>query len=176
MRGVDGKLAAVRFARERKIPFLGICLGMQCAVIEFARHVCGLAGAHSTEFEAQTPHPVIDLMTDQRNTSEKGGTMRLGGKPCQLADGSLAARVYGTPVVTERHRHRYEFNNAYRQTLEQAGLRLSGLSPDGKLVEMIELPEHPWFLACQFHPEFQSTPLRPHPLFAAFVQAACERR
>jgi CTP synthase len=176
MRGVDGKLAAVRFARERKIPFLGICLGMQCAVIEFARDVCGLAGAHSTEFEAQTSHPVIDLMPEQRNTSEKGGTMRLGGKPCHLADGSLAARVYGTPVITERHRHRYEFNNAYRQTLEQAGLRLSGLSPDGKLVEMIELPEHPWFLACQFHPEFQSTPLRPHPLFAAFVQAACDRR
>ena len=176
MRGVDGKLAAVRFARERKIPFLGICLGMQCAVIEFARHVCGLAGAHSTEFDAQTPHPVIDLMAEQKGTSEKGGTMRLGGKPCHLADGSLAERVYGTPEVSERHRHRYEFNNAYRQTVEQAGLRLSGLSPDGRLVEMIELPEHPWFLACQFHPEFQSTPLRPHPLFAAFVRAACDRR
>ena len=171
-RGIDGKLAAVRFARERKIPFLGICLGMQCAVMEFARNVCGLEGANSTEFDGRTPHPVIDLMAEQKPGGDKGGTMRLGGKPCRLAEGSLAARIYGAREIVERHRHRYEFNNAYRQILEAAGLSLAGLSPDGSLVELVELPSHPWFIACQFHPEFQSTPLRPHPLFADFIRAA----
>jgi CTP synthase len=175
-RGTSGKIAAVRVARERNIPFLGICLGMQCAVMEFARHVCGLTGANSTEFDAQTPYPVIDLMTEQKQTADKGGTMRLGGKPCRLAEGSLAARIYDSLAIVERHRHRYEFNNAYRGTFEEAGLALSGLSPDGCLVEVVELPTHPWFVACQFHPEFQSTPLRPHPLFAAFIQAACAQR
>ncbi len=171
-RGVAGKIAAVRHARERGIPFFGICLGMQCAVMEFARNVCGLQGANSTEFDEHTPHPVIDLMSEQKNTSDKGGTMRLGGKPCHLSEGSLAARIYGAHTIMERHRHRYEFNNAYRETFQKAGMALCGLSPDRGLVEMVELPAHPWFVACQFHPEFQSTPLKPHPLFAAFVGAA----
>jgi CTP synthase len=176
LRGVDGKIAAVRHAREHNIPFLGICLGMQCAAMEFARHVCGLAGANSTEFDERTPHPVIALMEEQKQAAGLGGTMRLGAKPCVLAAGSLAARVYGAREIAERHRHRYEFNNAYRERFVQAGMALSGLSPDGNLVELFELPSHPWFIACQFHPEFQSTPLRPHPLFAAFVRAARRQR
>ena len=175
-RGIEGKIQAVQFARERQIPFFGICLGMQCAVMEYARHVCGLQGANSTEFDAKSPHPVICLMEEMKGAKDMGGTMRLGAKPCNLRAGSLTERIYGTGEISERHRHRYEFNNAYREQLEKAGLVLSGLSPDGGLVEMIELPAHPWFVACQFHPEFQSTPLVPHPLFAAFVGASCLRR
>jgi len=171
-RGVEGKVAAVRYARERRIPFLGICLGMQCAVMEFARNVCGMAGANSTEFDPGTAHPVIDLMDGQRKTVNKGGTMRLGAKPCVLAEGSRAHAAYGGLEASERHRHRYEFNNAFRHTFEEAGMRLSGLSPDRGLVEIVEIPAHPWFVACQFHPEFQSTPLRPHPLFRDFIRAA----
>ncbi|HJH62801.1 MAG TPA: CTP synthase [Firmicutes bacterium] len=171
-RGVEGKIAAIRYAREHQVPFLGICLGMQLAVVEFARHVCGLAGAHSRELDPATPHPVIDLMDDQVGVTAKGGTMRLGSYPCRLQPGSLAAAVYGGQEIQERHRHRYEFNNDYRQTLTEAGLSLSGLSPDGRLVEMIELPGHPWFVAGQFHPELKSRPNRAHPLFRGFVSAA----
>ncbi len=171
-RGVEGKIAAIRYARENRLPFFGICLGMQCAVMEFARHVCNMDGANSMEFDAETAYPVIDLMDEQRATTAKGGTMRLGAKPCILTEGSRAHAAYGDLSVSERHRHRYEFNNAFRHAFEQAGMTLSGLSPDRKLVEMIEIPSHPWFVACQFHPEFQSTPLRPHPLFRAFVGAA----
>lgn len=175
-RGVEGKILAVQYAREQGIPFFGICLGMQCAVMEFARNVCGLARANSTEFDDKTPHPVIDLMPDQKGDIDKGGTMRLGAKPCVCRAGSLVERIYGRREISERHRHRYEFNNVYREGFERAGLVLAGQSPDGGLVETIELPNHPWFVACQFHPEFQSTPLAPHPLFAAFVGAACKRR
>jgi len=175
-RGTEGKIEAVRYAREEKVPLLGICFGMQMAVIEFARHVCGLARANSTEVDPQTPHPVIDLMTGQRGLTQKGGTMRLGAYPCQLEDGSLARRVYKRQKVAERHRHRYEFNNAYRDQLQTAGLVFSGLSPDGSLVEMIELPDHPWFIASQFHPEFRSRPMDCHPLFRGFIRAALERR
>jgi len=181
-RGVEGKIAAVRYAREQQIPYLGICLGMQVAVIEFARHVAGLEGAHSTEFRRDTPHPVIALITEwqredggleQRSEdSDLGGTMRLGGQRCQLLPGSLAHQVYGKDSIVERHRHRYEFNNVYREQLAEKGLVMSGLSIDGGLVEMIEIPEHPWFLACQFHPEFTSTPRDGHPLFSGFVKAA----
>ena len=171
-RGVEGKIAAIRYAREQAVPFLGICLGMQMAVVEFARNVAGLAGAHSSELDAQTPYPVIDLMPDQRGITAKGGTMRLGAYPCRLEAGSRAAEAYGAAEISERHRHRYEFNNDYREVLSGCGLRLSGLSPDGQLVEIVELPEHPWFVAAQFHPEFKSRPNRPHPLFRAFVAAA----
>jgi CTP synthase len=175
-RGTEGKVAAVRFARENKIPFFGICLGMQLAVVEFARHVCGLKGANSTEFDKDTPHPVIDLMADQRTTVEKGGTMRLGAYPCTLMAGTVAAEAYGSTEISERHRHRYEFANAYRDRLKAAGLVFSGTSPDKHLVEMIELPDHPYFVGCQFHPEFKSRPAAPHPLFARFVEAALERQ
>jgi len=181
-RGVEGKIEAVRYAREQGIPYLGICLGMQVAVIEFARHVAGLEGAHSTEFARDTPHPVIALITEwqredgsveQRSEhSDLGGTMRLGGYPCRLQEGSLAQQVYGREQIIERHRHRYEFNNAYREPLAEKGLVMSGLSLDGELVEVIEIPGHPWFLACQFHPEFTSTPRDGHPLFSGFVNAA----
>jgi len=171
-RGVEGKIRAVQYAREKGIPFFGICLGMQIAVIEFARNVAGLRGAHSTEFDADTTAPVVDLMQAQRAITNKGATMRLGAYPCVLADGSLAQKVYGQREISERHRHRYEVHNDYRERLEKAGLRLSGQSPDGKLVEMCEIVDHPWFLACQFHPEYKSRPLRPHPMFAAFVAAA----
>ncbi len=174
-RGVEGKIQAVQYAREQNIPFFGICLGMQCAVMEFARHVCGMAGANSLEFNESTPHPVVALMEGQKD-KDKGGTMRLGAKPCALRTGSMAERIYGCPEISERHRHRYEFNNDYRAAFEKAGMQLSGLSPDGTLVEMVELPAHPWFLACQFHPEFQSTPLKPHPLFASFLAAAVRQR
>ncbi len=174
-RGVEGKIRAVKYAREQRIPYFGICLGMQIAVIEFARHVVGLEGAHSTEFDTETPFPVVDLMAEQRAVTHKGGSMRLGAYPCELTDGSLAQQVYGSKEISERHRHRFEVNNAYRARLEQAGLRLSGLSPDGTLVEMCELPEHPWFVGCQFHPEYKSRPLQPHPLFTAFVAAALGR-
>jgi len=175
-RGVEGKIAAIRFAREQGIPFFGICLGMQCAVMEFARNVCGLKGANSTEFDAKTPHPVIDLMESQRDLRELGGTMRLGGWDCNLAEGARARAAYEAESVRERHRHRYEFNNAYREQMAARGLAFSGLSPDGRLVEIIELPAHPWFVACQFHPEFRSTPLEAHPLFRDFVKASLATR
>ncbi len=175
-RGTEGKIRAIRFAREEGVPFFGICLGMQMAVVEFARNVCGLEGAASAEFEPEAPHPVIHLMEEQRGVADKGATMRLGAYPCVLREGSLAARIYGARQVRERHRHRYEVNNAYREALEACGLIASGRSPDGKLVEMIELPGHPFFVGCQFHPEFRSRPHRPHPLFTHFVGAALAYR
>jgi len=175
-RGTEGKIVTVRYARENKTPFFGICLGMQLAVVEFARHVCGLKGANSTEFDRDTPHPVIDLMADQRTTVDKGGTMRLGAYPCSLLPGTLAALAYGTTEISERHRHRYEFANAYRDRMRAAGLVFSGTSPDRHLVEMIELGDHPYFVGCQFHPEFKSRPTAPHPLFSRFVGAALERQ
>jgi len=171
-RGIEGKILAAQYAREKKVPYLGLCLGMQIATIEFARHVLNLPGAHSTEFDPKTAHPVIALLDDQKNITRKGGTMRLGLQPCQLAVGSQASRLYGAFIANERHRHRYEFNNAYRAAFEKAGLVFSGLSPDGKLIELIEIPSHPFFLACQFHPEFQSKPNHPHPLFKGFIAAA----
>jgi CTP synthase len=175
-RGVEGKIAAIRFAREHAIPYFGICLGMQLAVIEFARNVCNLRGANSTEFSKDTPHPVIDLMPDQRGVEAKGGTMRLGAYPCELTSGTAAAQFYGTHAISERHRHRFEFNNEYREQLAKAGLIQSGTSPDGRLVEMVELEGHPHFIGCQFHPEFKSRPMAPHPLFSKFVAAALARR
>jgi len=173
-RGVEGKVLAVRHARETGLPFFGICLGMQVAVIEFARTVCGLTGANSTEFNDKSPHPVVDLMPDQRGVTDKGATMRLGAYPCALTAGSVAAEAYGSVEISERHRHRYELNNTYRDELTKSGLVLSGLSPDRRLVEMVELPAHPYFVGCQFHPEFKSRPLTPHPLFSRFVRAALE--
>ena len=173
-RGTEGKIATVKYARENGVPYLGICFGMQMAVIEFARHVCGLERANSAEVDPQSPHQVVHLMPDQRSVTSKGGTMRLGAFPCTLAAHSLAARTYGKRKISERHRHRYEVNNDYRQVLEKHGLVLSGLSPSGDLVEMIELPHHPWFLACQFHPEFKSRPLDCHPMFKGFVRAALD--
>ncbi|MEB2310588.1 MAG: CTP synthase [Sorangiineae bacterium] len=175
-RGVEGKIAAIAYARENGVPFFGICLGMQLAVIEFARNVCDLKGASSTEFQKDPPHPVIDLMPDQRGVKDKGGTMRLGAYPCKLKPGSRAARVYGSTEVSERHRHRFEFNNDYRDRLTRAGLVLSGTSPDDHLVELVELDEHPYFIGCQFHPEFKSRPMSAHPLFSSFVEAACRHR
>ncbi len=184
-RGIEGKVNAVRYARENGIPFLGICLGLQVAIIEFARHVAGLAGAHSTEFAADTPHPVVGLITEWKEAdgtvhergeeSDLGGTMRLGAQPCRLVDGTMARSMYGAEVIRERHRHRYEFNNKYLDRLRDAGLMFSGFSNEN-LVEMIELPGHPWFVACQFHPEFTSTPREGHPLFTGFVAAACQHR
>src|SRR5688572_25185998 len=173
-RGTEGKITAVRHAREQKVPFFGICLGLQMAVVEYARNVAGLAGANSTELDPSTPHPVVDFMPDQRGITDKGGTMRLGAYPCHLKSGSRALEAYGASEISERHRHRYEVNNNYRDALERNGMVLSGLSPDGRLVEMIELPQHPYFVACQFHPEFKSRPWAPHPLFARFVKAAVE--
>lgn len=177
VRGVEGKINAIRYARENKIPFLGLCLGLQCSVIEFARNVCGLQGAHSSEFDPQTPHPVIDLLPEQRGIRAMGGTMRLGSYPCKLKEGTLARECYGTEMCWERHRHRYEVNMEYLPLLEEKGLIASGLSPDGKLVEIIELPisMHPFFIATQFHPEFQSRPTNPHPLFVAFVREALKK-
>ena len=175
-RGIEGKIAAIRYARENGIPFFGICLGMQCAVTEFARNVCGMADANSTEFNPTTEFPVIDLMEEQKGLTSKGGNMRLGAQTCVLADGSRAAAAYGRKTISERHRHRYEFNNRFRERLAAAGMRFVGLSESGELVEMIELPDRPWFVACQFHPEFQSTPLKAHPLFRDFVAAAMRRR
>ena len=171
-RGIEGKISAIRYARENGVPFLGICLGMQMAVVEFARHVCGLEGAHSSELDPKTPYPVIDLMADQVGVTAKGGTMRLGSYPCLLAEGTRSHAIYGTDRIDERHRRRYEFNNAYREALTAAGLSLSGLSPDGHLVEMVELSDHPWFVACQFHPELKSRPNKAHPLFREFISAA----
>jgi CTP synthase len=185
-RGIEGKIAAVKYAREHRIPYLGICLGMQVAAIEFARDAAGLEGAHSTEFLPTTPHPVIALIAEWRDESgqmeqrspddDLGGTMRLGGQKCRLTPDTLAHRTYGKDVINERHRHRYEFNNLYQKRLEDAGLRISGKSLDGRLVEVIEIPDHPWFLACQFHPEFTSTPRNGHPLFSGFVRAARQYR
>jgi CTP synthase len=175
-RGTEGKITAVRYAREEKIPFLGICFGMQMAVIEYARHVCGLERANSSEVDENTPHPVIDLMSGQRSVTRKGGTMRLGAYPCVLREDSLAFRVYGKRKISERHRHRYEVNNAYRDVLAQHGLIFSGLSPDETLVEMVELADHPWFLASQFHPEFKSRPLDCHPMFKGFIKAALQHK
>ena len=172
VRGVDGMVEAIRAAREMSLPFFGICLGMQVAIIEFARNVMGLDDSHSSEFAPECNDPVISLMDSQRDVTDMGGTMRLGAYPCRLQRGSKAAEVYGQPEVSERHRHRYEVSNRYRDSLIEHGMRLSGLSPDDSLVEMIELPEHPYFIGCQFHPELQSRPLRPHPLFAGFVAAA----
>jgi CTP synthase len=174
-RGIEGKVEAIRFARERGLPFLGICLGMQCAVIDFARQVAGLADAHSTEFARDTPHPVICLMEEQQGIEHKGGTMRLGSQPCLLAAGTRAATAYGTERIAERHRHRYEFNPRYRERLEAAGLVIAGTNPDSTLVEIVELADHPWFVAVQFHPEFKSKPTAAHPLFAGLVAAAVER-
>ncbi len=171
-RGTEGKIATVKYAREQNVPFLGICFGMQMVVIEYARNVCGLARANSSEVDPATPHPVIDLMLEQRDLSTKGGNMRLGSYPCVLKEGSLAQRTYNKKNVTERHRHRYEFNTKYRRQLEEAGLVLSGTSPDGNLVEIVELPNHRWFLAAQFHPEFKSRPLECHPIFKSYVRAA----
>ncbi len=171
-RGIPGKIAAIRYARENKIPFLGICLGMQCAVIEFARDVCGFHDADSTEFNSATGHPVIALMEEQKKISAKGGTMRLGSYPCILAEGSKSAAAYGMSRIDERHRHRYEFNNEFKQILVGKGLSVAGTSPDGGLVEVVELNDHPWFVACQFHPEFKSRPLKAHPLFRDFVRAS----
>ncbi len=181
-RGIEGKIAAARYAREHRVPYLGICLGMQVAVIEFARHMAGLEGAHSTEFDRQTPHPVIALITEWRDERgqvetrdeqcDLGGTMRLGGQNCRLEPGSLARKVYGKAQIRERHRHRYEFNNRYLNLMKDAGMRFSGWSLDNRLVEIVEIPDHPWFIACQFHPEFTSTPRDGHPLFSGFVQAA----
>ncbi|HEY7106906.1 MAG TPA: CTP synthase [Acidimicrobiia bacterium] len=175
VRGIEGKIAAAGFAREQGIPFLGLCLGLQCAVIEFARDVCGLAGANSSEFEPHTPYPVIDLMDDQRDVVDKGGTMRLGAYPAKLLPGTRVRDAYGKEVVYERHRHRYEVNNRFRSRLEEEGMVCSGLSPDERLVEFVELPGHPFYVATQAHPEFKSRPDRPHPLFAAFVRAALDR-
>ena len=171
-RGIEGKIAAVRYARENKIPFFGICLGMQCAVIEFARNVCGLTGANSTEFDEKTPYPVIALMDDQKRIVDKGGTMRLGACECVLPSGTKASEAYKKPTVSERHRHRYEFNNDFKEQMHTRDLISSGMSPDGNLTEIIELKNHPWFVACQFHPEFQSTPLAAHPLFRDFIKAS----
>ncbi len=175
-RGVEGKIQAIGYARVNKLPFFGICLGMQMAVVEFARNVAGLDGANSAEFDIHAKHAVIDLLPEQRNQTNKGATMRLGAFPCVLAAGTRAAEAYGTLEISERHRHRYEFANAYKEALSQAGLILSGTSPDKKLVEMIELADHPYFVACQFHPEFKSGPLKPHPLFSRFVKAAMDRQ
>jgi CTP synthase len=171
-RGVEGKIQAIRYARERGVPYLGICLGMQCAVIEFARHVCGLRGANSSEFDVASPHRVIDLLPEQRTVEAKGGTMRLGDYPIVLGEGSTASRLYGQGIIKERHRHRYEVNNDYLRQLEKSGIRVSGVWAEKQLVEIIEIPEHPFFVASQFHPEFRSRPWEPHPLFAGFVQAA----
>ncbi len=175
-RGVEGMIEAVRYAREARVPYLGLCLGLQCAVIEVARHLCGLPEANSSEFDPSTPHPVIDLLPDQVGIEAKGGTMRLGAYPCHLRVDSLAYTAYGTEHISERHRHRYEVNNAYREQLEQAGIRISGVSPDGSLVEIIELVDHPWFVAGQFHPELKSTPRNPHPLFRDFIRAALKHK
>ena len=175
-RGVEGKITAIKYARENKIPFFGICLGMQLAAVEFARNVCGLTGAHSSELDPNTPYPIINLLPDQENVVEMGGTLRLGSYPCTLTEGSQAHKEYGEINITERHRHRYEFNNFYRERLTNKGLVLSGVSPDGRLVEIVELPEHPWFVAGQFHPEFKSRPEKAHPLFAGFIKASLENK
>jgi CTP synthase len=175
-RGTEGKIMAAGYARENRLPFLGICLGMQLAVVEFARNVAGLDRANSSEFDAKTPHPVIDLLPEQREITDLGGTMRLGAYPCDLVKGTKAYGVYGINRISERHRHRYEFNPDYIERLSGKGLIISGTSPDGWLVEMIEDPDHPWYVGCQFHPEFKSKPWGPHPLFAGFIEASLRHR
>jgi CTP synthase len=175
-RGIEGKILAAQYAREQKIPYFGICLGMQMAVIEFARNVAGLNGANSSEFDEKAKYPVIDLMPEQRDIDEKGGTMRLGLYPCKVKEGSKTYGIYMDELVYERHRHRYEFNNEYRETLTDKGMVLSGLSPSERLVEIIELPGHPWFVGVQFHPEFKSRPNKPHPLFRDFIRASLEKQ
>ncbi|MDR3050927.1 MAG: CTP synthase [Oscillospiraceae bacterium] len=175
-RGIEGMILAARYAREGGIPYLGICLGMQVGVIEFARHACGMAGANSTEFDALSAHPVIDIMADQQNITNKGGTMRLGAYPCKIVPGTRMARAYGAQEISERHRHRYEFNNDCRAVMEERGLKICGLSPSGTLVEAVELPDHPFYVGVQFHPEFKSRPNKPHPLFRGLVEACVLRR
>lgn len=174
-RGIEGKIEAIRYAREKKVPFLGICLGMQCAVIEFARNVCGFVKANSSEFDADTPYPVIDILPEQKDIEDKGGTMRLGISPAKVTIGSKAYEAYQDEVIYERHRHRYEVNNQFRSELEKLGLKFSGTSPDGRLVEITEYTDHPWFVASQFHPEFKSRPNRPHPLFREFIGASLKK-
>ncbi len=176
MRGIEGKIQAVQYARDHNIPYFGICLGMQCAVVEFARNVMNLEDANSSEFERDTQHPVICLLEEQEGVVAKGGTMRLGAQECHLAEGSRSMAAYGRSSVHERHRHRYEFNSEYREQFVHAGMEPVGTSPDGTLVEIVEIPEHPWFVAVQYHPEFRSQPNNPHPLFAGFVGAALEVR
>ena len=175
VRGVEGKILAARFARTQKIPYLGLCLGLQIAVVDFARDVLGLTKAHSTEFNTETPDPVISMLDDQKQVVKMGGTMRLGASVCHLVPGTKIQEAYGSDRATERHRHRYEFNNLYREKMEAHGLVVAGTTLDQKLVEMIELADHPWFAACQFHPEFGSKPNQPHPLFSGFVKAAVVR-
>ncbi|MGM0508902.1 MAG: CTP synthase [Fusobacteriota bacterium] len=175
-RGIEGKIEAIKFARENKVPFFGICLGMQCAVIEFARNVVGLKDANSREFNENTPYPVIDILPDQKDIDEKGGTMRLGLYPCKLDENSKAFDVYGEELIYERHRHRYEFNNEFKEDIIEKGLKLTGVSPNGKLGEIVELENHPWFVASQFHPEFKSRPNRPHPLFQGFIKAILNKK
>nr|HQV34430.1 CTP synthase [Calditrichia bacterium] len=175
-RGVEGKMEAVRHARENNIPFFGICLGLQIAVIEFARNVCDIPSANSAEFNRKASDPVIHIMESQRRIKKKGGTMRLGGYPCVTKKGTLARKIYGAEIIIERHRHRYEVNNDYRDLLEEKGMIMSGLSPDGNLVEIIELKKHPFFIACQFHPELKSRIMRPHPIFVHFVEAAVKEK
>jgi len=175
-RGIEGKISAIRYAREKKKPFLGICLGMQLSVVEIARDMAGLSGANSAEFDPNTPYPVIHIMESQKGIDKKGGTMRLGAYPCVIKKGSKASKIYGTLDISERHRHRYEVNTKFRPKLEKAGLVFSGQSPDGALMEIIEYPNHPWFVGCQFHPEFKSRPVSPHPLFRDFVRAALHEK
>jgi CTP synthase len=176
IRGVEGKVNSIRYAREEGVPFLGLCLGLQCAVIEYARARLGHADAHSSEFDPTSDHRVIDLMADQQDVEDKGGTMRLGVYPAKLEPGSLAHKLYGEELIYERHRHRYEVNNRFRTDLEEAGFRLSAISPDDRLVEMIEIPDHPFFIASQFHPELKSRPDDPHPLFVGLIRASLQRR
>lgn len=173
-RGIDGKIEAIKYARENKIPFLGICLGMQCAVVEFARNVLGESDAHTTEIDSNTSYPVIDLMEEQHEIENKGGTMRLGAYKCQIRPGTLAHKIYGESLISERHRHRYEFNNKFREDFEKAGMKMSGINPDNNLVEIVELSDHPWFVGVQFHPEYKSTVANPHPLFLNFVKATVD--
>jgi CTP synthase len=173
-RGIDGKITAIKYARENNIPFLGLCLGMQLSIVEFARNVAGFADAHSVELDPATTHPVIHLMPDQEGIDDIGGTLRLGSYPCVLDKTSKAYELYGTETINERHRHRYEVNNDFRNVLTENGMKLSGMSPDGRIVEMVEIPSHPWFVATQAHPEFKSRPNKPHPLFKGFIKAALD--
>ena len=176
IRGSEGKIAAIRYAREQRVPCFGICWGMQLMVVEFARNVCGLRDAASSEFVEQTPDPVIYKLRDLLGVDDLGGTMRLGAYPCHLTEGTLARSIYGKQEISERHRHRYEVNQKYLPTLTEHGLVISGKSPDGKFIEMVELPEHPWFLGCQFHPEYKSRPIDPHPLFTSYIKAALDEQ